>query len=114
MSKCSGGWIKLVEATVYGTKPQMAAPVARDGFNRIAADAVGIVGVVAVADKAFGCRVKLVNPAKIGGNPQIALIIFHEIQNKVGAYAPGIPGVVLVHDEGVAVVAIESVPGGKP
>ena len=33
MSKCSGPWIKLVEAAVYGAKPQIAATVAGDAFQ---------------------------------------------------------------------------------
>ena len=61
MSKGSGRWIKLVEAAVFGAKPEIAATVAGDALNRIAADAVGVVGVMTVAGKAFGCGVEFVH-----------------------------------------------------
>ena len=46
MSKCSGRWIKLVEAAVFGAKPQIAATVLGDALNRSATETVGVVGVM--------------------------------------------------------------------
>ena len=42
------------------------------------------------------------------------MIVLHQILNKIGAQGPAINRIVFVYDEGVAVVAIEAVPGGKP
>ncbi len=67
MSKCSGGWIKLVEATCFRAKPQTAATVAGDTVHGIGADAVGVAGVVAVGCKAFGSGIESVHPAGVGG-----------------------------------------------
>src|ERR1035441_6446557 len=85
MSKCSGGWIKLVETACFGAKPQIAATVACDTIDGIAAKTVGVAGVVPVAGKAFGSGIEFVHPARVGGNPQIALIVLDQIHNKVGA-----------------------------
>ena len=84
MSECSGRWIKLVEAAVFGAKPEIAATVLGDALNRIATDTVRVVGIMNVAGNAFGCRVEFVHPG-VGGNPQIAVIVFDQILNKVGA-----------------------------
>ena len=34
MSKCSGRWIKLVEAAVFGAKPKIAPTVSGDALQR--------------------------------------------------------------------------------
>ncbi len=114
MSKYSGGWIKLIEAACFGAKPQIAAVVACNTVDRIAANTVGVAGVVSVAGKTFTSRIEFVHPASVGGNPQVALIVLGQIHNKVGAEAARVVGVVLVYDEGVTVVAIKTVLGGKP
>src|SRR5271165_4730145 len=106
--------VKLVQAAVCRTKPQIAATIAGDALNRTAADAVGIVGVVTVAGTAFGSRVEFVYASSIGGNPQIAMVVFHQIHRGVVAYARGFVGVIFVPDEGVAIIAIDAVSGGKP
>jgi len=84
VSELPGRWIKLVQAAVFGAEPKIAATVLGDALDRIAADAVGVVGVVKVAGTAFGCRVEFVHP-NVGGNPQLAVIVFHQILSKVGA-----------------------------
>src|ERR1043166_1765888 len=58
--------VEPVQAAVCCTKPQMAATIAGDALNRIAADAVGLVGVVTVADTALGSRVEFVYASRIG------------------------------------------------
>ena len=82
-------------------------------LDRIAAEAVGVLGVVHVARAAFGPGVESVH-ARIGGNPQVAVIVFQEISDEIVAQAPGIVHVVLVDDEGVTVIAVEAVAGGEP
>ena len=84
MSKCSSCWIKLVEAAVFGAKPKSTATASGNALDRIAADAVGVVGIVKVTGTAFGCRVEFVHP-NVGGNPQIAVIVFDQILSKAGA-----------------------------
>src|ERR1700751_4592360 len=66
-----------------------------------------------VAGTAFRLRVEFVYP-DIGRDPQIAVIVFHHVLQKVGAQTAGIVRVAFVYGEGVAVVTIEAVPGGKP
>ena len=92
----------------------MASPVAGGAFNLIATEAVGVVGVVAVAGKAFGCGVEFVYAAMSRDNPQITMIVFLQILSGVAAYAPRIVAVVLVDQESDAVIAAEAVFGGKP
>nr|WP_242618305.1 hypothetical protein [Edaphobacter modestus] len=113
MSKCSGPWIDFVEAAVFGTKPKRTAIVLGDALDRGATESIGIVGIMDVAGTAFGFRVEFVRPC-VGGNPQIAVIVLHQVLQKVGAQAAGVVGTVFVYDEGVAVIAIKAVPGGKP
>src|SRR5271165_5206725 len=48
------GRIKFVQAVVYGANPEMAATVLGDALDRIAANAVRVVGVVPVVGKVFG------------------------------------------------------------
>src|SRR5208283_4743517 len=83
-SKSSGSWIEPVEACVLGAKPKIAPTVSGDARNVSTTDTIGVVRVMKVAGKPFGCRVKFVHPG-VGGNPQIALIVFYQILNKVGA-----------------------------
>ena len=66
-----------------------------------------------VTNAAFGCRVESVN-SDVGGNPQIPLIVLHQILNKIGAQASGVVRIVFVYDKAVAVIAIQTVAGGKP
>ena len=113
VSKCSGRWIELVETAVFGAKPKRTATVLGDALDRGATETIGIAGVMKVAGTAFGFRVEFVHPG-VGGDPQIAVIVLHQVLQKVGAQAAGVVGVVFVYDEGVAVIAIEAVPGGKP
>ena len=113
VSKCSGRWIELVEAAVFGAKPKGTATVLGDALDRGATETIGIVGVMKVAGTTFGFRVKLVH-ACVGCNPQIAVIVLHQVLQKVGAQTAGVVAVVFVYDEGVAVIAIKAVPGGKP
>jgi hypothetical protein len=49
------GWIKFVQALVYGANPERAATVLGDALDRIAANAVGVVGIVPIVGNAFGC-----------------------------------------------------------
>ncbi len=113
VSKCSSCWIELVEAAVFGAKPERTAAVLGDALDRGATETIGIVGDMKVAGTAFGFRVEFVHPG-VGGDPQIAVIVLHKVLQKVGDQAAGVVGVVFVYDEGVAVIAIEAVPGGKP
>src|ERR1039457_1677972 len=83
MNKCSGRWIKLVEAAVLGAKPKIAPTVLGHARNVSATDTIRVVGIMKVARTAFGCRVEFVHPS-VGGNPQIAVIVLHQILNKVG------------------------------
>jgi len=66
-----------------------------------------------IASTAFGFRIEFVY-AGVGSDPQIAMIVLHQVLQKVGAQATGVVGVVFVYEKGVAVIAIESIPGGKP
>ena len=75
--------VKPVQAAVFG-EPQIAATVAGDAPNCIAAKAVGVVGVVKVAGTTFGCGVEFVY-AGMSSNPQITTIVFYQIPNEVVA-----------------------------
>jgi hypothetical protein len=113
MSKCSGPWIKLVEAAGFGAKPKTAAIVSGNARNVSAGNTIRVLGIMKIAGKAFNSRVESVHPS-VGGDPQIAVIIFHQRLNKIGTLASGVVGVVLVHDEGITVIAIEAISRGKP
>src|SRR5580704_11639084 len=113
VSKCSGRWIELVEATVFCAEPERTAAVLGDGLDRGPTETIGIAGVMKVAGATFGFRVEFVHPG-VGGDPQIAVIVLHQVLQKVGAQASGVVGVVFVYDEGVTVIAVEAVPRGKP
>ena len=113
VSKCSSRWIELVEAAVFGAKPKRTETALGDALDRGATETIGIVGVMKVAGTAFGFWVEFVYP-DVGGDPRMAVIVLHQVLQKVGAQAAGVFGVVLVYDEGIAVIAIEAVPGGKP
>ena len=104
---------KLVEAAVFSAKPERTKTVLGDALDRSATETIRIPGVMKVTGTAFGCRVEFVH-AGVGGDPKIAVIVLHQILNKIGAQGPAINRIVFVYDEGVAVVAIEAVPGGKP
>jgi len=113
MSKGFCRWVKPVQAAVCGGEPEIAATVAGDAPNRIAAETVRIVGVVKVSGTTFGCGFESVY-AGIYSKPQITMIVFHQIPNKVGAQASGIVGIVFVYDKRVAIVAIEAISGAEP
>ena len=113
VSKCPGPWIKLVEAAIFSAKPQVAATVSGDALDRSTAERARVVGVVKVSHRAFGCKVESIHPG-VGGDPQIAVVVLHQILKEVGVQATGVVRVVLVYDEGVPVIAIQAVSGGKP
>jgi hypothetical protein len=113
VSECSGPWIKLVEAAIFSAKPQIAATVFGDALDRSTAERVRVVGVVKVSSTSFGCKIESIHPG-VGGDPQIAVLVLHQILKEVGVQAARVVRVVLVYDEGVSVVAIETVSSGEP
>ncbi len=85
-----------------------------NALHHIAAEAVGVFGIVPVAGETSGGGVKPVHSGTIGANPQVALIVLQQGQNEVAAQARRIIGVVFEHHEAVPIIAVESVPGGEP
>ena len=53
-SEASSGRIKFGQAVFYSANPEIAVTVLAEALDRIAANAVGVVGVVAVVGKVFG------------------------------------------------------------
>ena len=62
MSKCSGRWIEIVEAAVFGAKPKRTAVVLGDALDRGATETVGIARVMKVAGTAFGSGDRICSP----------------------------------------------------
>ena len=91
----------------------MPVAVLGHALDRSAAERARVVGVVKIAGAALGRGVEPIHPV-VRRNPQIALVVLHQVLDEAGAQAARVVRVVLVHDEGVTVVAIETVPSGKP
>ena len=113
MSERSSPGIELVEAAVLGTEPEIAVTVLDHALDRSASERVTVIRVMQVTGTALGPGIESIHPGA-GGNPQISFVVLHQILEEVGAQAARVVRVVLVHDEGVTVIAIEAVSGGKP
>src|SRR6476646_10998577 len=74
MSKAPRGRIKSVQAAVEGTKPKITPMASCDARNPRTADTIRVVGVMKIANTAFGGRVEFVHPS-VSGNPEVAVLV---------------------------------------
>src|SRR3974390_415197 len=113
MREFSGRCIQFFEAAIFSAKPKIPVTVFSDAFDRSTSKTIGIVRVMEIVGKPFGCRVEFVH-ARFGGKPEVAVVVFYQILKKIGAQASGIIRVVLVHYECITVVAVEPITRRKP
>jgi len=82
--------------------------------NGIAAETIGVLGVMAVIGEGPGSIVKFIQSGFSGPDPEISRFIFYNSGNGITAETVGITGFVPVHVEGVTVEPVQAIPGAEP
>ena len=94
-----------------GSDPQRAVDILIDGIDPVAAQTLGIVGIVPVLDELVFLTVISIQTAQIGSSPECASWVFIEGPDKVAACALGIRGVrqvIVGKATGLAIVSIQA------
>ncbi len=120
--------IEAVQAGAFVAKAASAHPqdrpaprqlllILEDHAGVIAAEAVGVIGIVGVVSEAAGLAVEQVEPAAHRGDPQATARVLEDVGDQVVAEAIRAIGVMAIanEDAGARVVAVETAaPGADP
>ena len=94
-----------VDTALVVAEPEIARRVLAAALEAVAADAVGVVGIVHVAEETAVFPVEQVDAPAVGEDPEVASAVLVELEDLVVAEAAGVPGIVTSEKRRIAEAA---------